>query len=152
MWCLHQLQNLTFQKHGWMSNSDVRLWELVVKWFEYQYIPFSDQRRSVWRPPSCCHPSPWRWHAGDPPHSPRPRSSWHRYAFRKEGWGFTWYITIIHCGIFCTVQYSIVFIDYWYGSVFWVHTRFLLHRASHGPYQHPAAGGRRACQTRNGQR
>lgn len=38
-------------------------------------IPSEDQRRSAWTLPSCCHPAAWKWHADDPPRSPRPGRS-----------------------------------------------------------------------------
>lgn len=67
-----------------------------ISWMIICILPSAGQRRSAWRPPSCCHPSAWRWHAGDPLHSPRPGRTCCRCAWRNKE-TFITHFNLIYC-------------------------------------------------------
>ena len=58
MWCLEQLRNVTFEKYGWMSNSDIRLWELVRMGMSVHTKWHSHSTRNVTR----MHEPTQKWH------------------------------------------------------------------------------------------
>lgn len=116
-------------------------------------LPSEDQRRSAWTLPSCFHPAAWKWLSGDPPRSPRPRRSCSHCACVRQfikTYRHTFFTQFCSRNVIFLLIYALNNIVY-LCSVLSL-TRCLWHRASHGPFRQPAAGGRRVCQTGSGQR